>query len=69
MLKIQEGLKSIMQLDEIISWCQQNNIPMDTEVCIDRGIDIIENVDHIVHNGIELVLLPKGYDEEIREND
>ena len=54
-----------MTLQEINDWCRQNNIPEDTNVCIERGIELVEDVDRIIHNGIDLVLISKAYDEEV----
>lgn len=54
-----------MTLKELNEWCEQNNIPLETPLTFDRGIDLIEDVDHVVHNGMDLVLLGKEYDDEV----
>ena len=54
-----------MTLQELNDWCVHNDIPSDTPLTFDRGIDLIEDVDHVIHNGMDLVLLGKGYDDEI----
>ena len=54
-----------MTLQELNDWCEQNNIPKDTNLTFDRGIDILSDVDHVIHNGMEIVLLGKEYDHEV----
>lgn len=54
-----------MTLKELNEWCEANSIPPETPLTFDRGIDLIEDVDHVIHNGMDLVLLGKGYDDEV----
>lgn len=54
-----------MTLKELNEWCEANNIPPETPLTFDRGIDLIEDVERVIHNGIDLVLLGKEYDNEV----
>lgn len=54
-----------MTLKELNQWCEDNNIPPETPLTFDRGIDLIEDVERVIHNGMDLVLLGKEYDDEV----
>lgn len=54
-----------MTLKELNEWCSANDIPPETSLTFDRGIDLIEDVDRVIHNGMDLVLLGKEYDDEV----
>lgn len=56
-----------MTLKDLNEWCIQNNIPDDTPLTLDRGIDLIDDVDYVIHNGMELVLIGKTYSRELEE--
>lgn len=56
-----------MTLKELNEWCIQNRIPDDTPLTFDRGIDLIEDVDHVIHNGLDLVLIGKDYESRLKE--
>lgn len=56
-----------MTLKELTEWCARNSIPYDTPLTFDRGIDLIEDVDHVIHNGMDLVLIGKDYDARLKE--
>ena len=53
-----------MTLKELNEWCEQNNIPNDTPLTMDRGIDIIEDVVRVVHNGLDIVFIGGHIDDE-----
>lgn len=56
-----------MTLKELNEWCEQHNIPDDTPLTFDRGIELIEDVDRVIHNGMDLVLIGKDYEASLEE--
>ena len=54
-----------MTLQELNKFCEDNNIPSDTPIAIERGIDLVEDAVRAIHNGLELVLFTGGYDNEV----
>lgn len=50
-----------MTLGELMEFCERNNIPPETPLTMDRGIDLIEDVESVIHNGMDLVFLSSEY--------
>lgn len=54
-----------MTLGELQEFCEQNNIPPETPLTMDRGIDLIDDVESVIHNGLALVFLSSAYREDV----
>lgn len=57
-----------MTVGEFKQFCREHEVSDDTELCIERGIDIIDYVGEAVYNQLEVVLYPKTFMEEIESN-
>lgn len=57
-----------MTVGEFKQFCKEHEVSDDTELCIERGIDIIDYVGEAVYNQLEVVLYPKTFMEELENN-
>lgn len=53
-----------MTLKDLNQFARENNIPEDTPLAMETGIDVIVDVSHVVHNGLDLVLYQEHFGEE-----
>lgn len=53
-----------MTLKDLQDFCEQNHIPPETPLTMDRGIDLIDDVQGVIHNGMDLVFLSSVYKED-----
>lgn len=58
-----------MTVGEFKQFCREHEVSDDTEMCIERGIDIIDYVGEAVFNQLEVVLYPKNFMEDEEEHD
>ena len=57
-----------MTVGEFKQFCREHEVSDDAELCLERGIDIIDYVGEVVYNQLEVVLYPKSFTEEIENN-
>ena len=57
-----------MTVGEFKQFCREHEVSEDAELCLERGIDIIDYVGEVVYNQLEVVLYPKTFMEEIESN-
>lgn len=57
-----------MTVGEFKQFCRKHEVSDDAELCLERGIDIIDYVGEVVYNQLEVVLYPKTFMEEIENN-
>lgn len=57
-----------MTVGEFKQFCREHEVRDDAELCLERGIDIIDYVGEVVYNQLEVVLYPKTFMEEIENN-
>lgn len=57
-----------MTVGEFKQFCRKHEVSDDAELCLERGIDIIDYVGEAVYNQLEVVLYPKTFMEEIESN-
>lgn len=53
-----------MTFGELKQFVEENNIPEETPLTMETGIDVIVDVSHVVHNGLDLVLYQEHFGEE-----
>lgn len=54
-----------MTLGELQDFCEKNNILPETPLTMDRGIDLIDDVQSVIYNGMDLVFLSSAYREDV----
>lgn len=52
-------------VNKLIEWCKSKGISLDTPLCIERGIDLIDYVEFMVADETAIVLYGDSYEDNI----